>query len=197
MKDKKLSKRKYRIRSKKQKHSRKRTQKKNKRSLKRKSTNRRTRRRNTRRNIHGGRNPFLKRLRKNVNKIKKAEKADELKKRQKRRRELREEYDSNDSNDIPEVSESSNVSVLSGLSGFSGSSVVSDNQLPPSPTELRMREDYKLAHWERGGPRAPLIPSRTYETRVWEGNVYWFNPETLSWVPTKGTYWSRRKGPLV
>tara|TARA_Y100000389_G_scaffold204584_1_gene258152 strand:- start:3832 stop:4533 length:702 start_codon:yes stop_codon:yes gene_type:complete len=81
MKDKKLSKRKYRIRSKKQKHSRKRTQKKNKRSLKRKNTNRRTRLRNTRRNIHGGKNPFLKRERKKVNKIKKAEKADELKKR--------------------------------------------------------------------------------------------------------------------
>lgn len=95
MKDKKLSKRKYKIRSKKQKHSRKRTQKKNKRSLKRKNTNRRTRRRNTRRNtrrnIHGGRNPFLKRERKKVEKIKKAEKAAELKKRREKRRQMREE----------------------------------------------------------------------------------------------------------
>ena len=87
MEDKKLSKRKYKIRSKKQKHSRKRTQKKNKRSLKIKNTNRRTRRRNTRRNtrrnIHGGRNPFLKRERKKVEKIKKEEAL--LKKRQEKR----------------------------------------------------------------------------------------------------------------
>ena len=76
MKDKKLSKRKYKIRSKKQKYSRKRTQKKNKRSLKRrKSTNRRNTRRNTRRNIHGGRNPFLKRAR---NKVKKKQKEERI-----------------------------------------------------------------------------------------------------------------------
>lgn len=84
MEDKKLSKRKYKIRSKKQKYSRKRTQKKNKRSLKRrKSTNRRNTRRNTRRNIHGGKNPKLKRLRKEADKIKKEEAL--LKKRQEKR----------------------------------------------------------------------------------------------------------------
>ena len=95
MEDKKLLKRKYKIRSKKQKYSRKRTQKKNKRSLKRrKNTNRRTRRRNTRRNIHGGRNPFLKRLRKEVKQkqkkeVKQKQKKEDLKTRQERRRQWR------------------------------------------------------------------------------------------------------------
>jgi hypothetical protein len=169
MKDKKLSKRKYKIRSKKQKHSRKRTQKKNKRSLKRKNTNRRTRRRNTRRNIHGGKNPFLKRLRK------KAEKAAELKKRREKRRQMREESRWDPLATPPELGESVASLILeekekekkrmdkpqdalveemdiisdidpndipeeSDLSGSSGSSDVIDNQIPLSPAEEQAQQ---------------------------------------------------------